>query len=423
MEKDKRAQIKVAGGKVQADSHKSGDVVDDLLFMLDAGVEGRKGEGENREGPKRSDFDKVGVAFEEGDLVKKMGFQIKTLMAEVAVLKSCTEDKSVKFASLGLRSIHECQAWIALNFKGYRYGLIMDPLLMLDRIFGSDDSETDSEFKSLEYRVKLKITTGAEAAAIKALYFKRPRIFHKGRVSMTTERNKSKLNMIPDYKTWKAGGEGVKNHIIQQMNLLHVTTISHDIAYTFGMDSDLQKAQMIAMTNINTTLAFLTQLLGFVDTIYDKLFTFSKFTAVQAWALTTQILDRICEDLFAPKEGVVAAMVVEEPSSVCAHMLWSCCTCFKTHDVMSVYMDHNFENHPAISAEYIKFLATNSGIEKVKRLEASVTEMKASIQKAVVESGKARSIADGVSSQVGVINKNVEAAGKRVSKLEDKVFK
>jgi hypothetical protein len=50
--------------------------------------------------------------------------------------------------------------------------------------------------------------------------------------------------------------------------------------------------------------------------------------------------------------------------------------------------------------------------------------MKASVHKAVVlESGKARSIADRVSSQVGVITKNVEATGKRVTKLEDKVFK
>lgn len=69
---------------------------------------------------------------------------------------------------------------------------------MLNRSFGSDDSESDSEFKTLEYRVKLKITTRAEAAAIKALYFKRPKIFHMGRVSMTTERNKLKLNRIPD---------------------------------------------------------------------------------------------------------------------------------------------------------------------------------------------------------------------------------
>jgi hypothetical protein len=153
----------------------------------------------------------------------------------------------------------------------------------------------------------------------------------------------------------------VKQHIINQMNMLHIS-ISHDISYKFGVDVTMQKAQLLAITSINATLTFLTQLLGFIDTIYDKLFTFSKFTAEQAWALTTLILDRICEDLFAPKEGVAVAMTVEDPASICAHMLWSC---FKTQNVMALYMEHNFENHPAISAEYIKFLATNSEFEKV----------------------------------------------------------
>ena len=156
---------------------------------------------------------------------------------------------------------------------------------MLDRIFGSDDAEIDSQFKTLESRVKLKITTGAEAAAIKALYFKRPRIFHKGRVLMSSERNKSKLNKIPDYKkVWKAGGEGVRNHIVQQMNLLHIT-LSQDISYAFGGEAGLSQAQLLAMMSLNATITFLTPLLGFVDAIYEKLVVHSKFTAEQGWSL------------------------------------------------------------------------------------------------------------------------------------------
>jgi hypothetical protein len=71
----------------------------------------------------------------------------------------------------------------------------MYPLLMLDRIFGSDDIDADSQFKVLESRVKLKIKTGDEAAtAIKALHFLCPRLFHKGQVAMTSERSKSKMS-------------------------------------------------------------------------------------------------------------------------------------------------------------------------------------------------------------------------------------
>jgi hypothetical protein len=171
------------------------------------------------------------------------------------------------------------------------------------------------------------------------------------------------------------------------------------------------------MKSLSHTLPFLTQLFGFVDSIYEKQHLYSRFTAEQAWAL---ILDRICEDLYAPKEGVVAAMTVEDPASVCAHMLWAC---LKTHDVCAHYLEHNFENHPAISAEYVKFLATNSGSEELERMESTVTSVKTMVDKAMEVAKKARYIADGASRVAGVASKAADAVAKKVAKLEDKVFR
>ena len=358
---------------------------------------------------------KKGVSGVEAmeETILKLTRDLRQVVADVGLLKAGTEDKSVKFAGLGWRSILDCQEWIKDNFPSNRYGLIMDPLLMLDRVFGSDDVEADSQFKTLESRVKLKIATGAEAAAIKALYFKRPRLFHKGQVSMATDRNKSKLNKLTDHKVWKVGGEGVHNYIVERMNLLQ-QTISQDIGYVLGSDP---KGQLLATMCLNATITFLTQMLAFVDTIYEKLVMASKFTGEQGWSLTMKILDRICEDLFAPKEGVVVAMNVEEPGSICAHVLWSC---FRTHDIMSTYLEANFENHPAISAEYVKFLATNSGFDKVDRLETTVAALKVQVEKAVAESTKARSIADGSASAASVASRGVTDLTKRVTKLESK---
>ena len=163
--------------------------------------------------------------------------------------------------------------------------------------------------------------------------------------------------------------------------------------------------------SLNATVTFLTQLMGFIDTIYEKLHTHSKFSADQAWALTTQILDRVCEDLYAPKEGgVVAAMAVDDPSSICAHMLWSC---FRTHDVMSTYLDANFENHPAISAEYVKFLATNSGYDKVEKMEITVGSMKDDVKRAVDLADKAFKRAELLTDKFSAANKEVEALKKK----------
>jgi hypothetical protein len=151
------------------------------------------------------------------------------------------------------------------------------------------------------------------------------------------------------------------------MNLL-LSTILQDSNHVL---SDAPKAQLLATMCLNATVTFITQLITFVDAIYEKLVIASKFTAEQGWALTMKILDRICEDLFVPKEGVVVAMDVAEPASICAHVMWSC---FRTHDAMVGYVEPSFENHPAISAEYVKFLAINLGFDKVEEMDGLLKE-------------------------------------------------
>ncbi len=79
--------------------------------------------------------------------------------------------------------------------------------------------------------MKLQIATSGEAASIKALYFKRPRLFHS-QASMLTDQNKSKLNKLADHKVWKTGGKGVRNYIVEQINQ-PLATISQYITHVF----------------------------------------------------------------------------------------------------------------------------------------------------------------------------------------------
>jgi hypothetical protein len=384
--------------------------MDDILNLL-------SGDPQNIPEGEDSDYDHdKDVEEEQRQKMEAMSIQMISLAKDIGMLKANTEDKTIKFGGLGLRDLAECNAWVKEKFSSLRYGLIMDPLLMLDRIFGSDDMDADSQFKVLESRVKLKIKTGAEAAAIKALHFIRPRLFHKGRVAMTSERNTSKLSKLPNYKAWKSGGEGVMIHVIKQMNLMYTTTMQ-DIEFAFGFDQERRDAKSVAMASLNATVTFTTQLLGFIDSLYQKLHSDSKFSVDQAWALTTQILDRICEDLYSPKEGVAEAMTVEDPASICSHLLWAS---FRTHDIMKVYLDSHFENHPTITAEYVKFLATNSGFDKVEQMEATVKLLKERLDKAVDAAEKATKKGQEATDKFSLVNKEMEALKKRLQALEGK---
>ena len=340
------------------------------------------------------------------------------LVGDVAMLKAASaNDKGVSFGGLGLRSIQECQVWIEENFSCYRYGLIMDPLLMLDRVFGNDGSESKTnQLKVWEARIKLKISTGAEQSALQAISFRRPQLFHSGKAAMVSERNKSKLNQLPNFAMWKSGGEGVRNYIVNQMNTIY-SSMTDEIAFALGCDARFMKANALALRSLNDTITFLTQLMNYVDVIYERLVNISKFTPEQSWSLTSQILDRICEELYAPKEGIGGVMSIEDPRSVCSHMLWAC---FKTHDIMASYVDKNFENHPVVSAEYVKFLATNSGSEKVEKLEAQCVGMSEKLTKALDESKKAVAKSDVASTKCAELSRELVALTKKVKSLEDR---
>jgi hypothetical protein len=339
------------------------------------------------------------------------------LLADVHSLKSTVnETTAIKFAGLGLRDVKDTTRWVEKNFSGLRYGLILDPLLMLERIYGDDEVDSGSFLKSMETRLKLKIETGAEASALNALRHARPRIFHKGRPCMVNLPNKSRLNLLAAHKDWKSGGEGIENFIITKMNVLY-SSISSDIANELGNDAGTMEAHFVATKCLTATVTFITQLIATINSIYERLFTFSKFTTEQAWSLTTQVLDRIMSDLYDPKDGVIESLSTGNPVSTCGHILWAS---FRTHEVMTTYVEHQFENHPAISTEYVKFLATNSGSEKVAKLALTVEGVQAKAIAASSEASKASSKADTSSAKCAEMGKEIASLVKRIKTLEDR---
>ena len=61
-----------------------------------------------------------------------------------------------------------------------------------------------------------------------------------------------------------------------------------------------------------------------VDTIYDELHNQSKFSAEASWCLLTmQILDKVVEELFEPKEDVMTSVILIHS------VLTSCTRAFK----------------------------------------------------------------------------------------------
>ena len=63
---------------------------------------------------------------------------VDELVKEVESLKNKGGVSSTKFADLSFKSHEDCFEWVQIHFTKKRYGLIMDPLIMLDKICGDD---------------------------------------------------------------------------------------------------------------------------------------------------------------------------------------------------------------------------------------------------------------------------------------------
>ena len=391
--------------------HGSVDSLEDLMMKLNS----KTTLGSGREEKMGGYHDRSGLDEEERADIER---RLDSLTLDLSLLKETGGVESVKFGGLGFRSVHECYEWSMKNFPGRRYGLIMDPLLMLERICGADEAQASANtWKTMESRIKLKITTGAEASALEALNNPRPRLFHSGSPSMMYIRNTSRLSKLLKHTNWRSGGGGgMREHILKQMNSLQ-GTITQDINHFFGSGRvpHLAQAHLIATLSLTASMTSLTQLVGAVDAIYDKLHLQSKFATEAAWCLTMQILDKVCEELYGPKDSVLQAITLGDPDSICAHVLYSS---FRSHDVMAGYVDLQFENHPAVSTEFIRFLATNSGSEKVDKLEDMMSTVKDNLTKVTEDTKRAGVKADTASTKTASLASELTAAVRRITALE-----
>ena len=88
---------------------------------------------------------------------------------------------------------------------------------------------------------------------------------------------------------------------------------------------------------------------------------------------------------------------------------------------MAVNVSHKFENHPSVSTtEYVKFLATNSGSEKVVKLSEALDAMKTKVSGASEEAKAATKKADIAGSKIANLIKDVSKLTKKVKNLESR---
>jgi hypothetical protein len=278
---------------------------------------------------------------------------IERLEDEFGKFKAENDSDAVKFAGLGIHGFGECEAWISKNFTTRCYGTLVDAYLILDHIVDDGASNLPEMLAAMEKRMKLKIETSAEAQSIAAFLNEVPKILHAPDASeVNVESNVSMLSKLPNHDHWAKGQHCMKNIIVKKLSKVKAS-IKKD------MDRRLSSGSVgyrVAVEGLEKSCSWILNLIKFIVSSFESLHYTSKFSKRQAWCLVTQLVRRIFHDIHSVCVGALDSMTTEK-ESICAAILWGV---FQTHDVMDSYESSNFEDHPSMASEYVKFLLKNS---------------------------------------------------------------
>ena len=184
-----------------------------------------------------------------------------------------------------------------------------------------------------------------------------PRLLHGAKnVSGYSATGESQLKNLPTVEKWNHGPGSLRKMIDRKL-----PGIRSSFRSVIGNNLRLNSLLFcLAVEALERSISWIINLCSWIDRAFENAHTVSRMTKAKSWSLITQLVRRVFSELFVMRMGAVRAMVARDRKAMCAGVLWSV---FRTLDKMDDFDAANFEDHPAIASEHIKFLACHSGFD------------------------------------------------------------
>ena len=243
--------------------------------------------------------------------------------------------------------------------------------------------------QSLDLNKKIELTTD-ESTTLSGYLTMIPPIFGRaggGNSALSSTRN-TFLPALKEKEDWETKNRdgGIKRIIDDQMpNVMYQL---RDLIST-RLQGQTQ-AIMLATTCLSILQAFVIDLSRFISDTHRDL-ELSGFPSKSSWLLVTKLVVRIFgTDLDKVRSFMRGKMDVTSHKEVATDSLWAT---LKTIGVMQEYQKHGIENHPAISAEYVRFLVAHSALGSISKFEDRFKSIDAKIESFLATSKAAQSTA------------------------------
>ena len=274
----------------------------------------------------------------------------------------------------------DLRTWVDENLGplDFPFGVFLDVYSFLARIqtgYTLEDS-AQAMLKNLDLNQRVKMTSDEATTLSSFTYMIPPNLGKAGSGNSALAGTKTTfLPALREKVDWenKYRNGGVRYIIEDQMP--NVIYQMKDLISTRLRGNS--QAIMLATTCLSVSQTFVVELIRFISDTYRDL-ELAGFPEKASWLLVTKLVVRIFgTDLDKVRSHIRGKMDTDAHNQLATDALWGT---LRTIGVMQDYLRHGIENHPAISAEYVRFLVSNSPLGLLTRSENQVKSNTAKLE-------------------------------------------
>jgi hypothetical protein len=305
--------------------------------------------------------------------------RILDLEEKIKILENRVIGAGVQLGGCVFQSFDDLLIWVKTKVPKGRFGLFVDGHSFLEFFTLLVHIDTETGTAAFSNSQKAGFSTYVEAQL--AISFKNlfPVVFGKGGSSSLDDSDC--LSAITNGDKWNNGSTGVHHQLMRNMN---------DVSYQ--LDSSIKKvfkehleARQLAIDCVTASKRFVIDLIAFMSQEYATWQTCG-FTKKDAWQIVCQIARCIFEDLQSARISARNVQDLEDADFTTASFIYATLKC---HDVMEVYVKHQFHAHPHVSSVITRHLAANfikpdkSPDSKLTAFDSKVTALSSKVDSCV----------------------------------------
>ena len=342
------------------------------------------------------------VAVEDRDVSSDMQSQMDSLKAEMTLVKRAVDKKKGFIQSFpdilpGVNTQQDVYAWVTANFGGGNGDGDDSNDSVFDDLAGegvgdptyagfSDIYSAFAVFEDLNSvstkgetlqeldRIHMAgVKHPFEAIIIYSLKKIVPGIFGEGLPSGTS----SHLVSVKDAIAWDSDFSdnpdckpGLKQILEERLEEVE-SQIKEVIASSYTRKGLTGPADL-AKDMLTKTMKFLKLILNEISRVNRNLTSRSGYSLMEAWCLVTQTFRGIFVYIGKARTAIRSLSPKDPPALNTARVLH---VMLRTHDLMDEFVQAEIKNHPIVSSEYVKFLATHSGRREIAEVRTEVKNL------------------------------------------------